>query len=202
MTANKGQALMTRPLAILVIGAVVVMMTSASVASTASAQQSQTSGSKFGTIASTQYGNNAELIRGGKYPEVKVPWILSGAWEFKNINSSFPTFNAAFEMVMTNGTDPHNHTITDFKMTSGPTKKGIATTYNGTATLTVRPGYIFQNATLTNIPISIKLMGPIAMSIWGDPARTKDHFGNTSIYGVQTGMPIMQIMSSNVHDLQ
>jgi hypothetical protein len=191
MAANNRQALMTRPLAIIVIGVVVVTMTSASVASTASAQQPQTAGSKFGTIASTQFGANAELIRAGTYPEVKVPWILSGAWEFKNINSSSPTFNAAFEMVMTNGTDPHNHTITDFKMTSGPTKEGIATTYNGTATLTIRPGYIFQNATLTDIPISIKLMEPIAMSLWSDPARTKEHFGNTLIYGVQTGMPIM-----------
>jgi hypothetical protein len=188
MIANNRQALMTKPLIIIVIGAVLVTMISASLASMTSAQQPQTSGSKFGTIGSLQFGNSAELIQAGnKYPEIKVPWILSGGWEFKNINSSSPTFNATLQMVMTNGTDPHSHIITDFKMTGSPIKKGIATTYNGTATMSVRPGYIFPNTTLTDVPISIKLMGPNAMSLWIDPTRTVDHFGRTPIYGVIGG---------------
>jgi hypothetical protein len=32
---------------------------------------------------------------------------------------------------MLNGSAPHTHTITDFKMTRTLTKKGTATTYNG-----------------------------------------------------------------------
>ena len=59
-------------------------MASASVATIASAQQSQTSGIKFGSIASIQNGK-----------DVKPEWILSGGWEFTN--SSSPGFNAAFK---------------------------------------------------------------------------------------------------------
>ena len=140
------------------------MMISASIASMASAQ---TSGSKSGTIASLQNGKNG--------PE----WILSGGWGFRNINSSSPAFTATFNMVMLNGSAPHKHSITDFKMSGSPIKNGIATTYNGTATISLKKGPV------SDVPISIKLIGPRAMSLWIDPSKTEGHFGNTPIYGVQ-----------------
>lgn len=177
---------MTKPPTIIVT-AVVVIMISSSIISMTHAQQPQISGSKFGTIASIEYGRVSY-----KYPELKVPWILSGAWEFKNINSSSPAFNATFKMVMFNGTSPHMHTITDFKMTGSPTKKGITTTYNGTATVSFRPGFLLPVPFVTDVPISIKLMGPSAMSVWIDPTMTREHFGNTPIYGVQHDMPIIR----------
>ncbi|MFZ0222947.1 MAG: hypothetical protein WAM42_14785 [Candidatus Nitrosopolaris sp.] len=177
MTPKKRQALTAKPLIIIVVAAVIVMMTSASVASMASAQQMQTSGSKFGTLASLQNGKNG-------MPE----WIVSGAWDFKNIKSSSPTFNATFNMVMLNGSAPHKHAITDFKMSGSPTTNGIATTYNGTATVTMK------GMTMSSVPISIKLMGPKAMSLWIDPTKTMSHFGNTPLYGVQHGMPMMMSM--------
>ena len=95
------------------------MMTSFSVASMVSAQQQP--GSKFGTIASLQNGKDG-----------KPAWIVSGAWDLKNVNSTSPIFNATLNMVMLNGSAPHKHTITDFKMTGSPTKSSIANTYNGT----------------------------------------------------------------------
>jgi len=102
-------------------------------------------------------------------------------------------------MVMFNDTSPHMHTITDFKMTGSPTKKGITTTYNGTATVSFRPGFLLPVPFVTDVPISIKLMGPSAISVWVDPTKTREHFGNTPIYGVQQakqqGMPMMQMMS-------
>ena len=155
-----------KPHMILVIAAVAAMMTSFSVASMVSAQQQP--GSKFGTIASLQNGKDG-----------KPAWIVSGAWDFKNVNSTSPTFNATFNMVMLNGSAPHKHTITDFKMSGSPAKKNMASTYNGTATVSLKKGPV------TGVPISIKLMGPIAMSLWIDSAKTESHFGNTPIYGVQ-----------------
>jgi hypothetical protein len=181
---------MTKVPIIIVVAAVVVIMTSSSITSMTNAQQSQTSGSKFGTIASLGYGRVSY-----KYPELKVLWIHSGAWEFRNINSSSPAFNATFIMVMFNGTAPHVHTITDFKMTGSPTKKGITTTYNGTATVSFTPGFVFPVPFVTDIPISIKLMGPTAMSVWIDPIKSREHFGDTPMYGVQDGIPKMQMMS-------
>ncbi|MFY9797107.1 MAG: hypothetical protein WAJ93_15600 [Candidatus Nitrosopolaris sp.] len=78
-------------------------------------------------------------------------------------------------------------------MTGSPTKNGIATTYNGTATIIPVP--INGNlVTVSDVPISIKLMGPRDMSLWIDPTKTQDHFGNTPVYGVQRGMS-MQMMS-------
>jgi hypothetical protein len=177
---------MTKPPIIIAVAAVVMTMISC----ISMAQQAQISGSKSGTIASLQYGRVSY-----KYPELKAPWILSGAWEFKNINSSSPAFNATFNMVMFNGTSPHMHTITDFNMTGSPTKKGVTTTYNGTATISFRPGFLLPVPFVINVPVSIKLMGPSAMSVWIDPIKTREHFGNTPIYGVQQGMPMMQMMS-------
>jgi hypothetical protein len=51
------------------------------------------------------------------------------------------------------------HTITDFKMTGSPTTSGTTTTYNGTATVTLKKG------PASDVPISITVMGPRAMSL-------------------------------------
>jgi len=83
---------------------------------------------------------------------------------------------------MLNGSAPHMHTITDFKMTGIPTTKDKATTYNGTATISLKHGPI------KDVPISIRLIGTSVMNLWIDPAKTEGHFGNTPIYGVQSGI--------------
>jgi hypothetical protein len=53
-----------------------------------------------GTIASIQNDKNG-----------KPTWILSGAWDLKNMNTNSPTFNSTFNMAMLNGSEPHIHTI-------------------------------------------------------------------------------------------
>jgi hypothetical protein len=173
MTPIKRQALTAKSLIIIVVAVAVVTMASASVASMTNAQ---TSGSKFGAIASIQNGKDG-----------KPEWILAGEWELKNIGSNSPTFNATFNMVMLDGTAPHKHTITEFKTTGSPTTSGMATTYNGTATVTLKKGPV------SDVPISIKLMGPRAMSLWIDPTKTEGHFGNTPIYGIQHGMQMQSM---------
>lgn len=144
-----------------------VVMTLSSVVSMANTQQTQTSGSKSGTIGSVQNGENG-----------KPEWIVSGDWNLKNVNSGSPTFDSTFHMVMLNGTAPHKHTISDFKMSGSPTKSGMTNTYTGTATITMK------GMTKSNVPITIKLMGP-AMSLRIDPTMTMGHFGNTPIYGFE-----------------
>jgi hypothetical protein len=159
MLQKKRQALIAKPIVVItILATTVVAMTSVGVTSMASAQPS-------GTIASIQNNGNGQPA-----------WILSGGWDFKNINSSSPAFNSTFHMVMLNGTAPHEHHISDFKMTGSPTKSGMATTYNGTATVTMK------GMAMSSIPISIKLMGH-AMSLWIDPSKVMNHYGNTPIYG-------------------
>jgi len=150
------------------LSAIFIAAAAATMMSSVSGISAQQMGSKSGTIASLQNAKDG-----------KPAWIVSGAWDFKNINSTSPTFNATFNMVMLNGSAPHKHNITDFKMSGSPTKKNTATTYNGTATVTLKKGPV------TGVPVSIKLMGPQAMSLWIDPAKTENHFGNTPIYGTQ-----------------
>ncbi len=109
-------------------------------------------------------------IQNGK--DGKPAWVTSGIWDFKSLNSYSPTFNATFNMFMLDGSAAHKHTITDFKMTGNPSTNGNATTYNGTATVSLKAG------PATGVPISIKLMGDSAVSIGIDPSKTENHFGN------------------------
>ena len=123
----------------------------------------------FGTIASIQNGKDG-----------KPAWVTSGVFDFNNINSNSPMFNATFDMFMLNGSAAHKHTITDFKITGSPTtNNNNATTYNGTATISLKEGRA------TGVPISIKLMGDSAVNIWVDPSKTDNHFGHTAIHGAQ-----------------
>jgi hypothetical protein len=131
-----------------------------------------------GTISSIQ---NDET---GKSPT----WILSGRWNMMNLttqpslegeNQTPQVFNASFAMVkLADGTGKHSHNITDFKLSSASIIKNKLSTFNGTATVTLKDG------PHTDVPISIKLLGKRgAISIWIDPTQVNNHFGNTPIYG-------------------
>ena len=52
---------------------------------------------------------------------------------------------------MLNGSAPHKHNITDFKMTGSPTKKNIASTYNGTATITLKKLHLITVASVITL---------------------------------------------------
>lgn len=139
-----------------------------------------------GTIASLQNDKNG-----------KPAWIVSGFWKGSLTNLTSPmsssnssisntttnknlptaTFNAIFNMVMVNGTAMHKHQISNFTLTSisMPNEKIVVS--NGTATITMKEGPV--NA----VPVSVRTMDDNVISIMPDPAKTKDHFGNTPIYG-------------------
>src|SRR5215469_9829801 len=165
-----------KPTIIIVVAATVAMITSASIASMASAKCPVSLNTATGTIASIQNGKNG-----------KPEWILSGAWDFKNMNTNSPTFSSTFNMAMLNGSEPHMHTIKDFKLSvsagHASTSQGnftkVATKYNGTATV------IMKGTPISNVRISINLVGHV-MSLWIDPTKVMNHFGNTPIYGFVT----------------
>jgi hypothetical protein len=54
------------------------------------------------------------------------------------------------------------------------------TVYNGTATITMKEGPV------NDVPISVRTLNDNAISLWVDPAKTMNHFGNTPIYGTIT----------------
>jgi hypothetical protein len=138
-----------------------------SVPTSISIAHAQTTASKSGTITSTQ-------------KDQAGTWKLSGTWNFNNINSNTPTFTSAFSMAKLDGSAMHKHTITDFKLNGNPTKTSTGTTYNGTATVSMKEGPV------SNVPTSITLSNNGNISIMLDPKVTKNHFGNTPIEGKVT----------------
>ena len=146
-----------------------------------------------GTVASVQNDKDG-----------KPAWIVSGLWRGSLINmtssaaimmssssaanktitskANLPTatFNAIFNMVMLNGSASHEHQISNFTLTGMSMPSKTTTLYNGTATITMKEGPV------NDVPISIRTLNDNVISIWLDPAKTMNHFGNTPIYGTIT----------------
>ena len=132
----------------------------------------------FGTIASLQNDENGNPT-----------WIVSGLYKASlSMNNktqggaatgSLPnaTVDSKFNMVMTNGSAMHDHEIYDFTLTDMSMPNNSTSVFNGTATITMRQGPV------PDVPLSIKAMDNNAVSIWVDPTKINNHFGNTSIFG-------------------
>lgn len=149
----------------------------------------------FGTIASLQNDENGNPT-----------WIVSGIWkgslsmsnETQDVGSNQTnttstaanatsttgggspnaTLYSKFNMVMTNGSALHDHEIYDFRLTDMTMPSNSTTVYNGTATITMREGPV------PNVPVSIRTMDNNVISIWADPTKINNHFGNTAIFGI------------------
>jgi hypothetical protein len=142
----------------------------------------------FGTIASLQNDENGNPT-----------WIVSGLWEgslsnktqggegnqstatanASTVTSNLPnaTLRSKFNMVMTNGSAMHDHEVYDFTLADISMPDNSTIVYNGTATITMRQGPV------PDVPMSIKAMDNNAISIWVDPTKINNHFGNTPIFG-------------------
>ena len=132
----------------------------------------------FGTIASLQNDENGNPT-----------WIVSGLYKASlSMNNktqdgaatgSLPnaTVDSKFNMVMTNGSAMHDHEIYDFTLTDMSEPNNSTTVFNGTATITMRQGPV------PDVPVSIKAMENNAVSIWVEPTKIQNHFGNTPIFG-------------------
>jgi hypothetical protein len=112
----------------------------------------------------------------------KPAWIISGVFKIDNYSNdtkttTSPILNASFYMIKLDGTSPHTHTISDFKMTGSPQTSGNVTTISGTSTVTMKEGPV------KNVPTTIKVFDRSAISFMFDPAKVQNHFGNTPIYG-------------------
>ena len=132
----------------------------------------------FGTIASLQNDENGNPI-----------WIVSGLYKASlSMNNKTQggaatgglpnaTVDSKFNMVMTNGSAMHDHEIYDFTLTDMSMPNNSTAVFNGTATITMRQGPV------PDVPVIIKAMENNAVSIWVDPTKIQNHFGNTPIFG-------------------
>ena len=146
--------------------------------------------SATGTIASLQ--NDASG---------KPAWIVSGQWQmlvFKpRLAESQPKpatviFNTIFDMVRPDGAALHTHTISStFNLTSISNSVNnnshlSSTTINGTARLFTIGLPNMVSMSNINVPVSVKIIDRSAFSLWINPSKIGNHFGNTPIYGIVT----------------
>jgi hypothetical protein len=148
---------------------------------TATPQQYQNKNFTFGAISSIQNDENG-----------KPDWIITGHWKTSLLsenaskivagNTTPPfagsPFDTQIEMIRLNGTAGHTHTITNFVLANMSQPNNMTKVFNGTSTASMREGPV------TDIPITIRIMGDKVISIWLDPSRIENHYGDTPIYGV------------------
>ena len=165
---------------------------------TAFPQQYQSGNQIFGVISSVQNDESGQPA-----------WIVTGPWTTTLLSDS-PTnasqpmgnatgpfggspFNTQVQMVRLDGTAGHTHTITNFVLANVSQPNNMTKVFNGTSTASMREGPV------TDIPTTIRIIGDKVISIWLDPSRIENHYGNTPLYGLvmdvekprpgPTGMP-------------
>jgi hypothetical protein len=82
------------------------------------------------------------------------------------------------EMVRFDGSAGHTHSITNFVVANVSQPDNMTKVFNGASTASMEKGPV------TDIPTSIRTMGDKVISIWLDPSRIENHYGNTPIYGL------------------
>ncbi|MDQ4074072.1 MAG: hypothetical protein M3162_07180, partial [Thermoproteota archaeon] len=106
-------------------------------------------------------------------------WILSGHWmafiNQSNINSS--GFHSMFYMVMENGSSSHIHTI------GNATGSSIAKEANNTI-MKANVSVTMENGPVSNVPVFINVSNNNTVTIYPDPSKVNDHFGNSTIKGL------------------
>src|SRR5918992_303539 len=144
----------------------------------------QASNFTFGPIASIQNNQTGQPA-----------WLVVGFWrgnllsfnettttttENSEGNASSLTagaiFSANLRMIMLNGSGAHTHVITNFILSDVSSNENGTTTYTGHSTVSM------PEAPLVDVPTTIKVSGEI-ISIFPDPSKVNQHFGNTPIYG-------------------
>lgn len=161
---------------------VTITFTQQDYTATAIPQPYRSENSTFGVISSIQNDESG-----------KPAWVVSGNWKTSlssdpssnasqaaaNTTSPFAgsPFNAQVEMVRLDGTAGHTHTITNFILANASRSDNMTNVFNGTSTASMMEGPV------TDVPTSIKITGDKVISVWLDPARIDNHYGNTPIYG-------------------
>jgi hypothetical protein len=111
-------------------------------------------------------------------------WIVSGIWKTnlsnqtqQATNNNSTVFDASFEMIKTDGTSKHTHTVTNFVLADTSNQNNY-TVYNGTGTISMPQGPV------TGVPISIKVVNNSLGIINIGPDKIDNHFGTEPLYGI------------------
>ena len=113
-------------------------------------------------------------------------WITAGHWQLESDRSLFgndiepqiSNFSAVIYMMsITNGSNMHQHEISDFIQTSVLHSGENVTTINGTLTISMSDGPHQNTSGYMRLQNNM-------ISIWIDPSGLDEHFGPTPVYGL------------------
>jgi hypothetical protein len=113
-------------------------------------------------------------------------WITAGHWQLESDRPLFgndtepqvSNFSAVIYMTsITNGSNMHQHEISDFMQTSVLHSGENVTTINGTMTISMSDGPHQNTSGYMRLQNNM-------ISIWVDPTELDEHFGPTPIYGL------------------
>jgi hypothetical protein len=163
--------------------AVSIILSQISYDTTATPQHIRNENFTFGIISSMQNDESG-----------KPAWIVAGHWTSAlagntvNVNQTSANttrapfggspFDMQIEMVRLDGSAGHTHSITNFVVANVSQPDNMTRVFNGTSTASMREGPV------TNIPTTIRIIGDKVISVWLDPSRIENHYGNTPIYGI------------------
>jgi hypothetical protein len=177
-----------------------ILLTQQNYKATAFPQPYKSGNQTFGVISSIQNDESG-----------KPAWVVTGHWTSNllsdnsanasqamgNITAPFARspFNMQLEMVRFNGTAGHTHSITNFVVANVSQPDNMTKVFNGTSTASMREGPV------TDVPTSIKITGDKVISIWLDPSKVENHYGNTPIYGLvmDVDKPRLGAIGGNIH---
>src|SRR5919112_3673814 len=148
----------------------------------------QRSNFSFGPIASIQNDESGQpawvvlgLWRGNllSFNETAATTTTAGNSDGNSSNLAAAIFNANLRMIRLNGSGAHTHVITNFVLSTVSSNENGTMTYSGNSTISM------PQAPIVDVPTTIKVSGEI-ISIFPDPSKVNEHFGDTPIYGAVT----------------
>lgn len=109
-------------------------------------------------------------------------WIISGTWRTNLSNQTqsgdnSTVFNANFEMIKTDGTSTHTHTLTNYILTDVSSQNN-STIFNGTGTISMPEGPV------TEVPVNIQVLNNTLGVVFIGPDKIDSHFGTNPTYGL------------------
>jgi len=153
---------------------------------------------------STNFVNNTYLAQSASHNALSgnispKMYLSDGNWHVDILNGKVKDLFANFTQVTTTGTNPHTHTITNYRQgnISNPIEidsKNNIIKITGYADI-LRNGQPVKN--WLNVPIKITLLKDNVISIDIDPIKTSYHFGGTPIFGI-----ITSLTNQNNHNLR
>jgi len=125
------------------------------------------------------FGNIVGIVEENENPI----WVIFGNWKTNLQNQTqdengLNIYDASIEMIKTDGTFRHTHTLTNFELEETKQLNENTLLINRTTTISMK------DEPIEKVPIGIQIINNTLVSTWIDPTKVNNHFGNGLLYGI------------------